>query len=72
MIASMSSKGQENDLFSVGFHNLERKNVLDLGCGQRFPFALQWASEGADVTALHPDYVKPRFPAIGFRAGLQT
>jgi SAM-dependent methyltransferase len=33
--------------------------VLDLGCGQRFPFALQCVSAGAYVTALDLDYVKP-------------
>lgn len=56
----------KKDLCSVGFHNLERKKVLDLGCGQRFPFALQCAAEGADVTALDVDYVKPDFLPLAF------
>jgi 2-polyprenyl-3-methyl-5-hydroxy-6-metoxy-1,4-benzoquinol methylase len=28
------------------FNGLEGKRVLDLGCGQRFPFALQCSAEG--------------------------
>lgn len=47
------------DLRQTGFTELAGKHVLDLGCGQRFPFALLCASEGAKVTALDLDYVKP-------------
>lgn len=46
-----------SDLNSLGIEGLEGKKVLDLGCGQRFPFALQCASLGAGVTALDLDYV---------------
>lgn len=47
------------DLKSAGFDSLEGKTALDLGCGQRFPFALQCAVSGAIVAALDLDYVKP-------------
>ena len=47
------------DLHSIGFKILEGKRILDLGCGQRFPFALLCAAEGAEVTALDLNYVKP-------------
>jgi len=50
---TMRSLGQ------IGFTSLAGKQVLDLGCGQRFPFALQCAAAGAEVTALDLDYVKP-------------
>ena len=52
-----------HDLNRVGFTSLEGKRVLDLGCGQRFPFSLQCAAAGAEVAALDIDYVKPsRWP----------
>lgn len=54
------------DLAQFGFGGLEGKRVLDLGCGQRFPFALQCAASGADVTALDIDYVKPDSLPIAF------
>lgn len=54
------------DLNSLGFGTLEGKKVLDLGCGQRFPFALQCAAAGADVTALDLDYVKPDTLPLAF------
>ena len=41
------------------FRSLSGKKVLDLGCGQRYPFALQCATKGAKVTALDINYVKP-------------
>ncbi len=47
------------DLKLTGLRKLEGRHVLDLGCGQRFPFALLCAAEGARVTALDIDYVKP-------------
>ena len=47
------------DLESVGFDMLEGKKILDLGCGQRFPFALQCAAAGANVSALDLNYIKP-------------
>jgi SAM-dependent methyltransferase len=47
------------DLKLAGFQSLSGKKVLDLGCGQRYPFALQCAAKGAKVTALDINYVKP-------------
>lgn len=47
------------DLSQVGLTSLVGKRVLDLGCGQRFPFALQCAAAGAEVTAMDLDYVQP-------------
>lgn len=47
------------DLKLAGFRSLDRKNILDLGCGQRYAFALQCAAKGATVTALDINYVKP-------------
>jgi SAM-dependent methyltransferase len=48
-----------HDLKLQGFEGLAGKNILDLGCGQRYPFALQCAAEGANVTSLDVEYVKP-------------
>jgi SAM-dependent methyltransferase len=59
------------DLKIQGFKNLHGKNVLDLGCGQRFPFALQCAAEGAKVTSLDIDYVKPESLVKYFARGLK-
>ncbi len=42
-----------------GFDGVRGKDVLDLGCGQRFPFALLCAAHGARATALDVDYVRP-------------
>lgn len=47
------------DLNPLGFGELQGKQVLDLGCGQRFAFALLCAAAGAVVTALDVDYVAP-------------
>ena len=54
------------DLSLVGFQDIRAKDVLDLGCGQRFSFALQCAANGANVTALDIDYVKPDKLALYF------
>lgn len=54
------------DLGSFGFGELESKDILDLGCGQRFPFALQCTAYKANVTALDLDYVGPHNLAIAF------
>lgn len=54
------------DIISFGLKTLEGKRILDLGCGQRFPFSLQCASEGAAVTALDLDYVLPDFLLVAF------
>ena len=35
------------------------KEVLDLGCGQRYPFSLLCSLNNANVTALDIDYIKP-------------
>lgn len=47
------------DLATAGFGELQGKRVLDLGCGQRYAFALQSAAAGATVTALDINYVQP-------------
>jgi len=47
------------NLRQAGFDNIRKNKILDLGCGQRYPLALLFASEGADVTALDINYVKP-------------
>jgi len=49
----------KRDLSPLGLNSLKDKNVLDLGCGQRFPFSLLAASDGATVTALDINYCKP-------------
>jgi SAM-dependent methyltransferase len=53
-------------LAQCGFDTLKGKRVLDLGCGQRFPFALQCAAHGAKVTALDLNYVKPDALIVAF------
>ena len=48
------------DLSDAGLEGrVEGKNILDLGCGQRFPFSLQCAASGANVSAVDMEYVKP-------------
>lgn len=47
------------DLHALGLNGVEGKRVLDLGCGQRFPFALQCAAAGARVTAFDLEYINP-------------
>lgn len=54
------------DLKLAGFQGMSGKNVLDLGCGQRYPFALQCAADGGNVTALDINYVKPDMLALYF------
>jgi len=49
------------DLRPFGIISPTDLRVLDLGCGQRFPFALLLAANGAVVTALDMDYIKPDF-----------
>ena len=56
----------QRDLGSVGFEDFAGRNVLDLGCGQRFPFALQAAASGAQVTALDINYIKPDVLPVAF------
>ncbi|TKJ33552.1 MAG: hypothetical protein CEE38_20555 [Planctomycetes bacterium B3_Pla] len=53
-------------LRSKGFDQIRGKRVLDLGCGQRFAFALQCACEGAEVTALDVNYVAPNLLPVAF------
>jgi len=56
------------DLKRCGFDGMSGKRVLDLGCGQRYPFALQCAADGAEVSALDTNYVRPDFlPTAFFR-----
>jgi SAM-dependent methyltransferase len=47
------------DLSVFGLESIKGKEILDLGCGARYPFSLLAASAGANVTALDIDYVKP-------------
>ncbi len=47
------------DLRAAGCKDIAGKRVLDLGCGQRYPFALQCAASGAVATALDIDHVEP-------------
>jgi SAM-dependent methyltransferase len=54
------------DLRALGFSEINGKRILDLGCGQRFPFALQCAAAGAAVTAADINYVKPDFLPLAF------
>lgn len=53
-------------LKQFGFNEIRGKRVLDLGCGQRYPFALQCAAAGAEVTALDLNYIKPDFLPLAF------
>jgi len=54
------------DVEECGFNGLRGADVLDLGCGQRFPFALLCAAHGARATALDVDYVKPDALPLAF------
>jgi SAM-dependent methyltransferase len=60
-----------HDLKLCGFGNLEGKRVLDLGCGQRYAFALQCAAKKAKVTALDINYVQPVFLPVAFMRTLR-
>ena len=54
------------DLSTFGLKSVKGKEVLDLGCGARFPFSLLAASEGANITSLDISYVKPHTLPIFF------
>ena len=54
------------DLTAFGLESIKGKEVLDLGCGARFPFSLLAASEGANITALDISYVKPHALPVFF------
>jgi SAM-dependent methyltransferase len=54
------------DLKKFGLDDIKEKRVLDLGCGQRYGFALQCAANDAKVTALDLDYVKPDLLLLAF------
>ena len=47
------------DLAGFGLDSVAGKEVLDIGCGARFPFSLLAAAEGAHITALDVMYLKP-------------
>ena len=47
------------DLGAFGLDSIAGKEVLDIGCGARFPFSLLAAAEGAHITALDVMYLKP-------------
>lgn len=46
------------DLRKTGFNRFDSMQILDLGCGQRYPLSLLFSSMGAHVTALDVNYVK--------------
>jgi SAM-dependent methyltransferase len=54
------------DLRVFGLESIAGKELLDLGCGARFPFSLLAASEGANVSALDITYVKPHALPVFF------
>ncbi|MEP7108280.1 MAG: class I SAM-dependent methyltransferase [Ferruginibacter sp.] len=54
------------ELRGFGLESIEGKEILDLGCGARFPFSLLAASDGASVTALDISYVKPHALPVFF------
>ncbi len=54
------------DLRPFGLDDLGGKRVLDLGCGQRYTFALQCTAAGARATALDMNYIKPDFLPVAF------
>jgi SAM-dependent methyltransferase len=54
------------DLDRFGFDGLSGKRVLDLGCGERFHFALLCAGHGAQVAAIDIEYVAPDFIPLAF------
>lgn len=54
------------DLKQCGFDDIRGKRILDLGCGQRYSFALLCAANDAKVTALDINYVKPDFLPLAF------
>lgn len=53
-------------LADFGLQSVKGKQVLDLGCGCRFPFSLLAASEGAEITALDISHVKPQALPVYF------
>ena len=54
------------DLKQCELDDVKGKRILDLGCGQRYPFALQCAAKDANVTALDINYIKPDFLPLAF------
>ena len=54
------------DLRGFGLDSIEGKEVLDIGCGARFPFSLLAAAEGAHITALDVMYLKPHSLPVFF------
>jgi len=54
------------DLGAFGLRSIEGKEVLDIGCGARFPFSLLAAAEGAKITALDVMYLKPHALPVFF------
>lgn len=54
------------DLKQYGFNDIIGKRILDLGCGQRYPFALQCAANDAKITALDINYIKPDSLPLAF------
>ena len=54
------------DLCVFGLNTMNGKEVLDIGCGARFPFSLLAAADGANMTALDVTYVKPHALPVFF------
>jgi len=53
------------DLGVFGIETLRGKTVLDLGCGQRYPFSLLATGAGARVVALDVTSIEPRLSVAG-------
>jgi SAM-dependent methyltransferase len=53
------------DLGAFGIETLRDKAVLDLGCGQRYPFSLLAAGAGARVVGLDVTSIEPRLSVAG-------
>lgn len=54
------------DLKEIGFEGIDGKDILDLGCGQRYQLSLQLAADGAKVTATDINYIKPELLPMSF------
>ena len=61
------------DLSKLGFDGITGKRVLDLGCGQRMPFALQCAAaEAAEVVAVDLDHAGRGFLPLDLLRALKS
>jgi SAM-dependent methyltransferase len=53
------------DLAPFGVDSFDGLSLLDLGCGQRYPFSLLAAADGAKVTALDVSWIEPSLTVPG-------